>query len=62
MFLLANAVGKPLQADLATKNETRPICAKVKVEVDLLCEFSQKIQIGYRKKSTGEVVSKWIKN
>ncbi|KAG5577887.1 hypothetical protein H5410_058021 [Solanum commersonii] len=32
IFLLAAAVGKPLQVDLATKNKTRPSCAKVKVE------------------------------
>ncbi|WMV51731.1 hypothetical protein MTR67_045116 [Solanum verrucosum] len=36
IFSLAAAVGKPLQVDVATKNKTRPSCARVKVEVDLL--------------------------
>lgn len=36
IFLMAEAVGKPLQVDMATKNKTRPSCARVKVEVDLL--------------------------
>lgn len=39
IFSLAAAVGKPLQVDMATKNKTRPSCARVKVEVDLLGEF-----------------------
>ncbi|WMV25922.1 hypothetical protein MTR67_019307 [Solanum verrucosum] len=30
VFSLAAAVGKPLQVDLATKNQTRPSCARVK--------------------------------
>ncbi|PHU22038.1 hypothetical protein BC332_07145 [Capsicum chinense] len=36
LFSLSSVVGKPLQVDLATKNKTRPSCARVKVEVDLL--------------------------
>ncbi|KAG5596548.1 hypothetical protein H5410_037780 [Solanum commersonii] len=32
VFSLAAAVGKPLQVDLATRNQTRPSCARVKVE------------------------------
>ncbi|KAH0639783.1 hypothetical protein KY285_036369 [Solanum tuberosum] len=51
VFSLATAVGKPLQVDLATKNQTRPSCAKVKVEVDLLREFPKRINVGMRKKS-----------
>lgn len=30
------AVGKPLQIDTATTNKTRPSCARVKVNVDLM--------------------------
>ncbi|KAH0636640.1 hypothetical protein KY289_036555 [Solanum tuberosum] len=60
VFSLAAAVGKPLQVDLATKNQTRPSCAKVKVEVDLLREFPKLINVGMRKKS-GEVCEKWIR-
>lgn len=35
VFSLVVAVGKPLQVDLATKNKTRPNCARVKAEVNL---------------------------
>ncbi|KAK4714091.1 hypothetical protein R3W88_019998 [Solanum pinnatisectum] len=56
---MATIVGKPLQVDLATKNKTRPSCARVKVEVDLLGEFPRRINIGMRKK-TGEIKEKWI--
>lgn len=56
-FFLAVAVGKPLQVDMATKNQTRPSCALVKVEVDLLGEFPKQIKIGI-KKVDGEVMEK----
>ncbi|KAK4737232.1 hypothetical protein R3W88_000929 [Solanum pinnatisectum] len=59
MFSLAAAVGKPLQVDMATQNKTRPSCARVKVEVDLMGEFPKRINIGMRKK-TGEINEKWI--
>ncbi|KAH0695913.1 hypothetical protein KY289_013395 [Solanum tuberosum] len=51
MFSLAAAVGKPLQVDLATRNQTRPSCARVKVEVDLLGKFPKRINVGIRKQS-----------
>ncbi|WMV18187.1 hypothetical protein MTR67_011572 [Solanum verrucosum] len=60
VFSLAAAVGKPLQVDMATKNQTRPSCARVKVEVDLLREFPKRIKIGMRMQNK-EVVEKWIK-
>uniref|UniRef100_M1BH23 Non-LTR retroelement reverse transcriptase n=1 Tax=Solanum tuberosum TaxID=4113 RepID=M1BH23_SOLTU len=60
VFSLAAAVGKPLQVDMATRNQTRPSCARVKVEVDLLREFPKRIKIGMRMK-TDEVVKKWVK-
>ncbi|KAH0639363.1 hypothetical protein KY285_035949 [Solanum tuberosum] len=60
VFSLAAAVGKPLQVDMATRNQTRPSCARVKVEVDLLREFPKRIKIGMRMK-TDEVVEKWVK-
>jgi len=59
VFSLAAAVGKPLQVDMATKNQTRPSCARVKVEVDLLKEFPKRIKIGMRMQNK-EVVEKWI--
>lgn len=62
IFSMATVIGKPLQVDMATKNQTRPNCARVKVEVDLLTEFSQRISIGMRKKDSRETVKRWIKN
>ncbi|KAH0716807.1 hypothetical protein KY290_013066 [Solanum tuberosum] len=56
---MAAAVGRPLQVDLATQNKTRPSCARVKVEVDLLGEFSKRKNIGMRKK-TREIMEKWV--
>ncbi|KAG5602307.1 hypothetical protein H5410_033677 [Solanum commersonii] len=61
VFSLASVVGKPMQVDMATKNQSRPSCARVKVEVDLLSDFPKRIKIGVRKQSTGEVVEKWIR-
>ncbi|KAH0669305.1 hypothetical protein KY285_023463 [Solanum tuberosum] len=60
VFSLAMAVGKPLQVDLATKNQTRPSCARVKVEVDLLRDFPKRIKIGMRMNNE-EIMEKWIK-
>ncbi|KAH0658017.1 hypothetical protein KY289_026765 [Solanum tuberosum] len=50
-------LSKPV--DMATKNQTRPSCARVKVEVDLLKEFPKRIKIGMRMQNK-EVVEKWI--
>ncbi|KAK4718618.1 hypothetical protein R3W88_016956 [Solanum pinnatisectum] len=44
---------------MATLNKTRPSCARVKVEVDIMGEFPTRINVGMRKK-TGEVVEKWV--
>ncbi|WMV30685.1 hypothetical protein MTR67_024070 [Solanum verrucosum] len=60
MFSLATAAGKPLQVDMATRNQTRPSCARVKVEVDLLGEFPKRIKIGM-KKTNGEVMETWVR-
>lgn len=59
VFSLAAAVGKTLQVDLETRNQTRPSCARVKVEFDLLREFPKRISVGMRKQS-GEITEKWI--
>lgn len=59
IFSLARAVGKPLQVDMATKNQTRPSCARVKVEVDLLQEFPKRIKIGVRQNGV-DIAEKWI--
>lgn len=42
-------VGKSLQVNMATLNKTRPSCARVKVEVDLLGEFPTRINVVVRK-------------
>lgn len=44
---------------MATTNQTRPSCARVKVEVDLLKEFPKRINVGVKKK-TGEIIEKWV--
>lgn len=58
LFLVA-AFGKCLQVDLAMKNQTRPSCTRVKVEIGLLKEFPKHINVGLRKKS-GEMLERWI--
>ncbi|KAK4343220.1 hypothetical protein RND71_039036 [Anisodus tanguticus] len=45
LFSIASAVGKPIAIDAATLNKTRPSCARVKVEADLLKEHPQKYNI-----------------
>lgn len=57
---MASAIGKPLQVDLATKNQTIPRYARNKVEVDLLGEFPKRIKIGIQQGS-GEMLEKWIR-
>ncbi|KAH0653161.1 hypothetical protein KY290_031448 [Solanum tuberosum] len=57
IFSLAVVVGKPLQVDMTTRNQTRPSCARVKVEVDLMKKFPKRIKIGMRKQN-GEVMEK----
>ncbi|KAG5628245.1 hypothetical protein H5410_013463 [Solanum commersonii] len=58
-FFLAATVGKPLQVDMATSNKTRPSCARVNVEVDLMMDFPKRVNIGIKKKN-GEILAKWI--
>ncbi|KAH0689149.1 hypothetical protein KY289_016507 [Solanum tuberosum] len=60
LFSMAAAVEKPLQVDMAMKNQTRPSCARVKVEADLLSELPKRISIGMRQPN-GNVQEKWIK-
>lgn len=51
VFSLAAAVGKPLQVDMATINQTWTSCVRVKVEMDLLTKFPKRINIGLRKQT-----------
>ncbi|KAH0675433.1 hypothetical protein KY290_024486 [Solanum tuberosum] len=46
---------------MATKNQTRPSCARVKIEVDLIAKLPQRVRINDEDDITGEVKSKWIK-
>ncbi|WMV24325.1 hypothetical protein MTR67_017710 [Solanum verrucosum] len=45
LFSIASVVGKPLQLDMATINKTRPSCARVKVQVDLLFNFPKHVEM-----------------
>ncbi|KAH0639497.1 hypothetical protein KY285_036083 [Solanum tuberosum] len=42
---LASAVRKPLQLDMVMINKTRPICARVKVQVDLLANLPKVVEL-----------------
>ncbi|KAK4737129.1 hypothetical protein R3W88_000826 [Solanum pinnatisectum] len=50
----------PLQVDMTTLNKTRPNCARVKVEVDLLGEFPKQINVegNKEKHNTGKELRK----
>ncbi|WMV43302.1 hypothetical protein MTR67_036687 [Solanum verrucosum] len=61
IFSIAAAVGKPLMVDMATRNQTRPSCAKVKIEVDLMAKLPQRVRIMEEDDDTGSIKSKWIK-
>ncbi|KAH0644842.1 hypothetical protein KY284_032726 [Solanum tuberosum] len=54
LFSLATAVGKPLQLDMATINKTRPSCARVKVQVDILGEFPKFVEMEIINEATKE--------
>ncbi|KAG5594237.1 hypothetical protein H5410_035469 [Solanum commersonii] len=45
LFSLASAVGKPIQLDMATINKTRPSCARVKVQVNLLVDLPKFVEL-----------------
>lgn len=59
IFSIAAAVEKTLQVDTTTSNKSRPSCAGVEVEVDLMKEFPKRVNIGIRKKNK-EIIDKWI--
>ncbi|KAK4706968.1 hypothetical protein R3W88_033478 [Solanum pinnatisectum] len=59
IFSIATTVGKPVQVDLATSNKTRPSCARVKVEVDLMGDFPKRVNVGIKKR-IGKIMAKWI--
>lgn len=59
IFSLATVVGKSLQVDMEKKNQTRPRYATVKVEVDMLGDFSKRIKIRVRKSGVKIRVRRW---
>uniref|UniRef100_M1CYI4 Uncharacterized protein n=1 Tax=Solanum tuberosum TaxID=4113 RepID=M1CYI4_SOLTU len=61
LFTLAYAVGNPLQLDMATINKTRPSCARVKVQLDLLVEKPQFVQMEIEDETTNATRSVKVK-
>ncbi|KAG5632480.1 hypothetical protein H5410_004197 [Solanum commersonii] len=61
IFSIASVVGKPLTVDMATKNQTRPSCARVKIEVDLTAKLPERVKINEEDDITGHIEYKWIK-
>ncbi|KAF3653375.1 putative phospholipid hydroperoxide glutathione peroxidase [Capsicum annuum] len=57
--LVGIVLGKPLTVDMATRNQTRPSCARVKVEVNLVAKLSHRVKINEENDTTGEIKSKW---
>ncbi|KAG5586547.1 hypothetical protein H5410_046981 [Solanum commersonii] len=47
-FLPSSSSGEAIIGDMATRKQTMPSCARVKVELDLLREFPRCIKIGIR--------------
>ncbi|KAM3361126.1 hypothetical protein P3S68_015980 [Capsicum galapagoense] len=53
LFSLAAAVGKPIYLDMSTVNKTRPSCARVRVQVDLLADFPNYVEMEIVNSTTG---------
>ncbi|XP_070014210.1 uncharacterized protein [Nicotiana sylvestris] len=62
VFSLASAIGNPLHVYLATQNGTRPSCAKVKVEVNLLGNFPKHIKIVEEAHESGPEEFKYVED
>lgn len=61
MDLLLYTFGNPLHLDMATINKTRPSCARVKVQVDLLAELPKRVRMDIKNEATGEIRTEWVK-
>lgn len=59
-FSVATVVDKPLTVDMMIRSQTRPNCAKVKVEVDLTIRLPQRVRIIEEDDNIGETKYKWI--
>ncbi|KAG5581018.1 hypothetical protein H5410_051645 [Solanum commersonii] len=55
LFSLAAVVGEPLQLNLATINKTRPSCARVKVQLDMLVDKPQYVQLQIENNNNQEI-------
>ncbi|KAG5596649.1 hypothetical protein H5410_037881 [Solanum commersonii] len=55
IFSIASAVGKPLTVDTTTKNQTKPRCTRVKIEVDLTAKLPQRVKINEEDDITGHI-------
>lgn len=47
--------------DMSIQNHTRPNCARVKIEVDVVAKLPQRVRISEKDNISGEIKSKWIK-
>lgn len=45
---------------MATKNQTRPSCARVEVEVDLVAKLPHRVKINEEDDVVGDIKFKWI--
>lgn len=59
-FSLASAVGTPFKLDMATIYNTRPSCARVKVQVDLLADLPKKMHMDIEDEVIGSVRTEWV--
>uniref|UniRef100_M1B2P1 DUF4283 domain-containing protein n=1 Tax=Solanum tuberosum TaxID=4113 RepID=M1B2P1_SOLTU len=61
LFSLASTVGKPLQLDMATINKTKPSCARVKVQVNLLENLPTQVIMEIADDDKGELRKEVVK-
>lgn len=61
LFSLASAVGTPLHLYMATINKTRPSCARVKVQVDLLADLPKRMRMNIENEVNGMIRTKCVK-
>lgn len=59
-FPITSEIGKPLTVDMETKNQTRPSCARIKVQGELVDNLLQRVRINEEDDVTGEIKFKWM--
>lgn len=60
LFSLAAAVGTPFHLDMATINKTRPSCARVKVQIDLLAKLPKRVRMDIEDEVIGATRTEWV--